>query len=391
MAVDPIQAAARSDNIDQSGLPVDMEKFTHLMDENSYLFLALTRKLRKSKPVDQMKHEYRERRLIENFVTCKTGQSAGASDFIVNEPLRVTVDRVLHFKGTLYLVTSVNTGTGAIGIVRASDGTTATTADDIAAGEILNVCLEAHAEGEAIPDPYTTTSEPKFDYVMQSDRVVKSSDIHDNIMHYDPREKGRFMDLKQAFIEYERDRNLLYYLGESSREVGSAGVRRHVCSGLFAKLVTNQFDFSAAPGGFTEEIISQIMGATMYYGQSSQNKFLLGGNRPWNKISSWPKDKLRTTPLSRKWGLRLNLIMTAYGDMIVGYDPVLSEKNGLSDRFVVLDQKQCTLLHLRGLPVRIYRDIGARNDIHNTTDAISGSFGLQVLWEELGAQAEGVH
>jgi hypothetical protein len=386
-----LATAARSDNINQGGLPVSMEAYTQLMDQNSYLYLTLTRKLKAPMGVDQSKHEYRERRLIENFATVKTAQAAGVGDFKINEPTRIHVDDAIHFKGTMYLVTAVNTSTGQIDIVRAVDGSTATTVDAQVVGNIINLCGESHAEGEAIPSPYTTISEDKFDYVMQKDRVVGDTDIHQHIRHYDPREKGRFTDLKQAMIEYERERNLLYYVGESSREITTAGGRRrHICSGVFAKLTTNQIDISAGGPGFSEEMLSAIMGKTMYYGQSSQGKMGLFGNKAWNKISSWPKDSLRVDPNWQKWGIRVNRIITGYGDMMIGYDPVLSDKNGLGDRAVVLDTKQSTILFINGMPVRIFRDVTDRSDIHNTYDAISGTFGLQVKWEELGAQIKGI-
>jgi len=57
-----IDAAARSDSVNSSGLPIDMEKQTALLDPNSYVFEAITRQVGKKKETNQMKHEYRERR-----------------------------------------------------------------------------------------------------------------------------------------------------------------------------------------------------------------------------------------------------------------------------------------------------------------------------------------
>lgn len=388
---DIITTAARSDNINQGGLPVSMERYTALMDQNAYLYLTLTRKLKAPLAVGRTKHEYRARRLIENFATIKTAQNAGVADLKVNEPTRIHVDDIIHHTGTLYLVTAVNNTSGQIDIVRAVDGSTATTVAAQTVGQIINLCGESHAEGEAVPSPYTTTSEDKFDYVMQKDRVVGDTDIHQNIDHYDPKEKGRFTDLKQAYIEYQREENLLFYVGESSREIITAsGRRRHVCSGLFAKLTTNQINLTGGGPGFSEELMSSLMGKTMYYGQSSSGKIGIFGNKPWNKISAWPKDSLRVDPNWEKWGIKINRLITGYGEMMLGFDPVLSDKNGLGDRGVILDAKQSTILFLQGLPVRIFRDITNPYDIHNTYDAISGTFGLQVKWEELGAQVKNV-
>ena len=67
-----IEGAARADNINQSGLVLDMESRTHLLDPDSFLFLALSRKMNPEIEATRFKHEYRERRLTPNYSTCSS-------------------------------------------------------------------------------------------------------------------------------------------------------------------------------------------------------------------------------------------------------------------------------------------------------------------------------
>lgn len=386
-----IAGAVGTTDVNSLSHPIDMEPQLHLMDQSSFMYLTIMRKLRPSKGVKQLKHEYRERRLIPNFTTLSADFAAAAATIYVTDPTRVKVDKLIYLPktGDLYLVQSVNDATGAIGIVRATTGTgTAITAGT--AGDAVLSLLESHAEGEAVPAAYTNTSINKFDYVMQSDRAVESTDIEDAVEHYDEREKNRKIDLRQAFIEYERDEDLLHYVGQNSREIVSAsGRRRHCMGGLFEKLVTNKIDLSAVGGVLTFETLVQVLGETKQFGQSSAYKVGIFGTNAWNAISAWPKDAIRTSILAKVWGMRINRLVTGYGDMEVTFDPVLSREHGLADRGVIIDPKQPQHLHLQGKKVMIYKNKGANEDIHNTKDVISGTFGQKLLWEELGAQIQG--
>lgn len=388
-----INDAVGTTDVNSLSHPIDMEKQTKLMDPTSYMYLTLMRKLRKSMGVKQMKHEYRQRRLIPNFTTIKTAQAVGAASITVDDPTRIKTDMLVFLPRTddLLLVQGVTDATGVCTIVKATTGN-GTLPHATVVGDKVVILLESHAEGEAVPAAYTTTSTNKFDYVMQSDRAVASTDIEDTVGHYDDRERKRRIDLKQAYIEYERDENVLHYVGQTAREIVSAsGRRRHCMGGCFEKLVTNKIDLAFAGGILTFETCVQLVGETKKHGQSSAYKIGIWGTNGWNAISGWPKDSLRrNNVLEKKWGWRVNLLVTGYGDMNVLFDPVLSLERGLEDRAVILDPKMPQHLHLRNKRVKIYKNKGARADIHNTTDVISGTFGQKLEWEELGAQIEGI-
>jgi len=386
-----IDGAARSDNVNLNGLPIDMESRTELLEPSAYIFEALTRKFGKKVKTSQTKHEYRERRPIPNYCTVTAASAAGASSITVSNYDRIKNDFLLYNPRTAEMMLVQDASIDAsVTIVRAATGTgTLQYATEV--GDQIDILGEAHAEGEAVPDAYTNISVDVYDYVMQRDRLVQQTDIEEAIAHYDPRE-ARALDRKTAWIEYKRDQSLLYYVGQRSRETTSAsGPRRHVCSGVIEKFTENSVDLSGAGSGMTVQTLSAIMGATKFFGAGSNFKVGLFGTKGWDAISAWPENYLRVSPNVKEWGVgEISRILTGYGPIDVAFDSVLTAERGLADRGVVLDPKWIRQLYLRTLPVRMLLNINNAVDIHNIKDAITGTFAIQAKLNELHAQIEGV-
>jgi len=387
---DMISGASRSDNINQNGLVIDMEKFTKLLDENAYFLEALTRKVGKRITANRMKHEYRERRLIRNYCTVTTAAAVGATSFVTNEYNRVYVNFYVYNPRTtdLMLVTAAPTTT-TVTMVDAVAGTGGTSYAWVA-NDILIILGESHAEGEEVPVAFSVDSINKYDYLMQKDRRIQATDIEEAEEHYDKDEK-RAMDRKQAMISYRRDMNMLFYVGKNGREVTSAsGPRRHCCGGLIEKISENVVDFSSQGSAFTLPALEGIMALTKYHSQSSESKFGLFGTRAWSAMSNWGRNALLISTDHKEWGLRINKIITGYGDIDVAYDPVLNETNGLQGHAFIIDTMHVRQLQMKGLPVRVILDIPNLSTVHQTVDAITGTFGLQLLFPELHARATGI-
>jgi hypothetical protein len=385
-----ISGAARTDTINSSGQPLDMEAQTALLDPNSYVFLALVRAIGADIAVDRMKHEYRERRLIPNFSYVSAAAAIGATSISINDYTRIHNDHLLYFPktGDLVLVqdASIDETVDVVLMPNGSGGITKA----LSVNDKVVILSEAHAEGEAIPTAFTNDSVDVYDYLMQTDRVVQATDIEEAEAHYDPSEKLD-ADRRLAFIEYQRDRNVLFYVGQRAREIVTASGRRRYCmGGVFEKFSENIFDLSQAGAGFTRETLSNILGATKYHGAASETKVALFGTNGWRAISSWPIDALRVSPNEKSWGVAVNRIITGFGNLDVAYDPVLAADKGLADRAIVFDGAHVKSMFLKTKPVRMLLNIGNTNDIHNMTDAITGTFGLQAKFPELHAQIQGI-
>jgi hypothetical protein len=123
----------------------------------------------------------------------------------------------------------------------------------------------------------------------------------------------------------------------------------------------------------------------------SDNRYGLFGVNAWMQISAWPKEYLRETSGANKtWGVTISKILTGFGLINAVYDPVMNSNYGLQDRFFLCDMKFIQNLYLNGAPVRLFLDIPNLSTLHSKADAISGTFGLQVLFPELHVAGKGV-
>lgn len=389
-----IDGAARSDSINQNGLVVDMEPFIKLLDENSYWFEALTRKIGGgTETTKRWKHEFMTARLIPSYAIVSAASAANATTVFIAEYNRVKDDFILFNTRSkdLVRVSGVPTTT-SVTVTDAVTGTTPTAGKAWVAGDILVIMGEAHAEGEEVPAAYSSEPTNDFDYVMTKDRRIEVTIEEEAEQTYDPMKK-RARDRKMAWIMYKREQNLLFYLGKRAREIVSAsptGARRHICGGLVEKLTENYTDCSQAQGGITLEFLSNILGSTKYHSAASEQKVFIAGNKAWSNISAWPREALRVSPNETTWGIAINRILTAHGSMDVGYDPMLNANNGLDDRFFIIDAAHVRQLTMQGLPIRMITDIPNLSTTHKKVDAITGTFGLQVAYPELHASGAGV-
>ncbi|TSA57492.1 hypothetical protein D4R42_01425 [bacterium] len=395
MAVDQgtiIDGAARSDNVNASGLVIDMESRIKELEPDSYMMVALTKAFGAKVAADQLKHEYMERRPIPNYSVCSAAVSAGDAAISVKDYDRCKTDHLIYVpkNDEMYLIQDAAIDESVAVVAWPAGSGTIVTA--IAVGDPLVIMqVDAHADGEAVPTAFTNQSTNKFDYIMQLDRAVKKTDIEAKSKHYDTREDTLAFDRGVAWIEAMRDINVLMYVGKAGREIVTAsGRRRHCLGGVFEKFTENDIDLSESGGGFTEETLSSILAETTFFSASSKTKVGLFGTKAWRAISAWPKAALRISPNAKEWGVRVSRIITGFGDVDVGYDNVLNADKGLDDRGVILDQNKMRQLYLAGLPVRLYTGIQGSRDIHNTEDAISGTVGIMTPLAELYAQISGV-
>ncbi|TRZ53415.1 MAG: hypothetical protein D4S01_01400 [Dehalococcoidia bacterium] len=393
-----IDGAARSDNVNSAGLTIDMEKKIHELEPDEYKMVALMKQFGQDRACLQMKHQWQEDRPIPNYSTISQTSAAGATTIYVNDYTRVQDDKILivvdyltgEIKERLLVQdTSIDEGVDVVAITDGSSGAT----NALAVGDIVVIGPESHAEGEDVPVAFTNRTIDLYTYNMQIDRAVKITDQEEAIAHYDSRQQSLAWSRKKAWIETMRDVNLLFYLATKERETTTGGGRRrYLCDGVFALFTENNIDLSETEGGFTEETLAGILAATKYFSGSSEKKILLGGSNAWRAISAWPKAALRVSPREKAWGIRLNEIITGFGDIDVGYDNSLNANVGLADRAVVLDVNLMRRLYLQSIGwFKMHQNIQGARDIHNKEDAISGTCGIMAPLSELYAQVSGIH
>ena len=383
----------RTDQVLAAKVPVWMREKIALLDAERAFFEYLSRQFKKMESIESMKFEFMEMRAFPFIVTCDEITAAAGTEVHVDHPEYCHRDQLIYNTrtGEFYLMNEdIGGGStdGTITVLNQVAGTGGiTTATKV--NDILQILPEAHAEGEAIPPAFSHKPTNLFTYLFQHDRTRGNTDVQRLSREYGP--KQLLLDRKQFWVDEMRGLNMLLYIGEHNREVTSAtGPRRHSMRGLKNWISTNKINYGEAPGLFTLPAVGELMRRTKSHSASSDTKVGICGQNSWTAISSWPSSAIRTTVGETSWGKRLKSIVTAYGNLAIGYDNMLEATYGLDDIFVIVDPAHVQRLQLKGAETHLVLNTEDNSDIHNQKDVITGTDGLALGLQELHAWGYGI-
>lgn len=375
-------------------VPIDMDTELDWRFKDAYFFEALLREIQGGRTSKRnMKTEWMDVHPLANIVIVTADSSA--TSLSVDFPSRCHRDDLLYnvTKNQFCLVQEDVGGTASAGTVSVvniagtgnlNSGNTTTWET----GDIVRILGEAHAEGEAIPPAFSDKPVPKWVYLMQRDRTSKYSDLAQQ--HDEYGERQFLIDRRQAWIQYKSQWVLLMYFGQKNREVVSGDGRRHVMSGMKEQIETNIVDFSSAPGGMTLTALGEVLRRTKYTSSASANRLAMIGTNASMQISAMPATAVRTSPGAPMWGDYVKEILTPHGKLMFRYDPELSAENGAADVMMVFDPAHVHMLKFGTLDDTMLLDRGGPLDIHNTTDVLTGTCGLQLRQEQNAAWCHGI-
>ena len=387
-----VQQALLTSLVLAAKIPVDMDELIAFEETGTHRFELMTRMANKIDVRPNFKTEWLEHPVYPN-VMITTGASGGTT-IPVDNPGYAHTDQTIYNMDTdeQYLMNEDIGGgstAGSITVVNHTGSGSITTAT--VAGQRLVILPESHAEGEAIPDPFTSKAVTKFTYIMQSTETLKYSDRaqHQNeygLMQY-------LGDLKQKHITRQRGKNLSLLISKQVLDITSAsGPRRYTSQGLREAVVTNKIDLSG-PGGSGQlnlSVIGALLDVTTRATSSSATKVGFAGQNAMTSLSALANDAVRTTVHETLWGKKLMAVRTPFGDLAFDHDRALTDQYGLADVFIISDMKTMVRLQAQGLPERMIFNTGNASDIHNVTTALTGTWGLKVKWEYLNAWINGI-
>ena len=394
---DVIAGSQKVTQILENQLVIDMEAESAWLDQDSYLFETLTRKVPGGiRNATRMKHEFRERRLIAMTATTTALANAAATTIAVDDTTIFYTDQLIFCPATgeMFSMAEDVGGTAVAGSITVRRLTTAAgtgIVTAIPAGSILVNLGESHAEGEDIPASFATKEETFYTYCYQFDRTRQSTDIADAEEQYGESEIAK--QRRQFWIEKKRELNLMLYLGQQTREIlsGASSARRHVMRGLQEYLSSLAVDASGLVGGLTLHALGEMIRPTKAHGASSMRKLGICGQNAWAGISAYPDAAVRVAPGSdQKWGVTLTRLITPFGEIDVGYDPMLSDEYGLGGEMYVLDPKHMHQLQLQGMPLVMLLNRVNPTEVHQKRDVITGTRGLVLKLPELHRRIYGV-
>lgn len=372
-------------------IPIDMDRLIAFEETGTHRFELMTRMANKIDVRPNFKTEWLEHPVYPN-VMIVTASSSGTT-VAVDNPGYAHTDQTIYNQdtGEQYLMNEDIGGTGTAGSItvvnHSGSGSITTTAS---VGDRLVILPESHAEGEAIPAPFTSKPVTKFTFIMQSDETLKYSDRAQNQDEYGLMQY--LGDLKQKHITRQRGKNLSLLMSKQVLDTTSGAGRRYTSQGLREAVVTNKIDLSG-PGGSGQlnlAVIGALLDVTTRTTSSSLTKVGFAGQNAMTSLSALANDAIRTTVQETIWGKKLMAVRTPFGDLAFDHDRALTDQYGLADVFIISDMKTMIRLQARGLPEKLMFNTGNASDIHNVTSAFTGTWGLKVKWEYLNAWINGI-
>lgn len=378
--------------------PIDMEPQLDLLEPTrNPNFEKISRKIAKKIAKTNMKFQWRRRDLLP--MTCKvtTASAAGSATITVDRFDLIHRDVLLFNTRTRELmlmnVDAAVAPDESVEVRSYSHVTpgTATIRYATQVGDTIIIGPESHAEGEDVPEAFRSEDTEDYDYIMQNDRRgADITDIAENTAEYDPIGQ-RAHDNKLAMIEFMKAMNVLFYVSQTTREILSAvGPRRHAMGGLRQKITSNRQSLAAVQGGLTPQVLGEILRKTKYQGMASEDKIAMIGQYGLAAVSAWPVNYVRTSPRDTAWGYNITQVITPHGNLDLAYDPMLTEDYGLADVMCIIDPAHVRQVYLQNLGLTVIKKVGNLSTAHRVVDAITGTFGLQLKFEELHAWIEDI-
>jgi hypothetical protein len=385
--------SARVDQINQNSLIISMEEHAARLEKDRAVLDVLSQKIGGGiASVTRMETKWRERRTMAMSAEVgAAGAALNATSVPVDSPSSFHRDEMVFdpASGDMFIVDEDVGGTAVAGAVkvRGKSGTGGITSA-LAAGAVLLIGPETHAEGEEIPPAFHNVSTDQTTYVFQTDATIKITDILNAEEHYGEPEINQMRADKMT--ENLERMCLALYNSIGGREIVSAsGARRHTPTGLNDYLSGMVTDLNGA--AITLDAIGEIIRLTTIYGGGTERKVMIVGQYANKAISNMPSSALRAmSDEQAKWGVRVTNLVTGFGSIPVVYDPLLSAENGMAGELYILDKPSIQQIQLKGLPLIHKTNVQAKRDVHNIEDLYTGTRGLKLKLPELHRRVTGI-
>lgn len=365
-----------------------------LVDEKRAWFEYITRQMSGGETVvENMQYNFMEQRLAPMVMTTTGTANAGATAIPCDHP------EYMHTRQLIFNTTTSEwyKSNEAIGGVATAGSITVVGLSGtggilsaVAAGQVLQVVGMAQFEGGAIPAPFSAQPNARLVYLYEHDRTRSNTDTQFGTKEYGM--KQLMIDRIENWVTEMRATSVTLYNGQQSYEVVSSGTGRptYTMSGLDEQIQSNVNDFSKVQGVLTLASVGEMMRRTMQHEATSPEKVGVCAQNAIAAISAMPVNAIRTSVMETEWGKNLKTLVTPHGNLAVGYDLLLSQEYGMPDRFYILDAKHIERLHFIRKETRMLLNIQLSTDIHNQTDAITGTDGILVGIEELHSRSFGI-
>jgi hypothetical protein len=264
-------------------------------------------------------------------------------------------------------------------VVRGSAGSTKVA---LLTGDVLFVIGTVYAEGTGSGKAIYTGPGKQYNYTQIFKRSVE---ITESANKETTRTGNKYEDMKEETLrQYSTDTEMAYLFGKRHEDTGANGKPRRWSGGLDTHFIaTNRFD---AVGTMTKTLWNNWMEQLFAYG--SEERLLLAGRSFIRYIHEMIQANTQYQIANETvYGVKLQRIITPYGDLLLKRHPLFSGSNYLRGYGIALD--------VPNIKERTFREMTFKenvqdNDADEKKDMFIGEHGLEVNHEKTHAVFENI-
>lgn len=324
-----------TDDIDSQRISVDIRpQIQTLQMERAPL--SLISRMSNSEGTEKPRFEHLEgglRKLTIEADGDSTGSGTVTVDLLEDHADNIRTDEVLHNNrnSERYRITDVDRDNDTIDVVRVGDD--AGDSVGIEDADTLILIGSAHEEGSGAPAEVNAALYKDYNYTqIFKDSFSVTGTLASTILDQGNPEFDRLS--KQKALEHIRSIELAFTFGTRDKVAGPEGEPRRFTGGLDEFIQTNRFDLG--DNALTMSTLDEYAEQFMQWG--SERKFLLAGSNFIRSIHSFARDHLKIEQDESTFGVRVERLVTGFGELDIVYHKLLSQ-NGYNDVAFVIDEE----------------------------------------------------
>lgn len=367
-----ISGVRTTTNINQDRRVVDMAKRIALLDPNESPFITFLKLAKKDTRIAYSpKIEWLEDDLVgaSTLTSADVSISTASTSISVDDGSIFSVGDLISIpaNNVTYRITAVNGNT-----LTAIQFGTEEASGTITSGAVVLKMGNAMAENSRAPEAKTTQTATCFNYtqIFRTTVALSGTEMASKLYGGNDRDYQR----RKGSLEHKRDIARAMYFGKRKEDTTGATPRRTM-GGLMQFLTeTTAFDPVAQPLTYTnfDRYVAQPA-----FSHGSQKKLLICGPALAAAVNGWAFQKVVTeVDPNATFGVRVHKLLTSYGDLMVLYDPLLSDGYH-AGHGMVLDMDNIRYVALNGRDTKLHTNI-QDNDVDGVIDEYITECSLEV-------------
>jgi hypothetical protein len=272
-----------------------------------------------------------QRTLVNNGA----GYAAGDTSIVVDDGSIFKKNHVILVERTNEIIfTSADPAGNTLTVVRGKGEIVAAAIVDNDPLLIIGSIYEEGAKGISVVS-YAPTKQFNYTQIFRTPLYLTRT-AKKTRLRYD--KTGPYREAKREALQlHSIEMEKAFLFGQRKEEIGPDGQPRRLTRGFYTWIVTNKLTDINANGIWGDRDFTVLWENMFRYGSSE--KFVLAGSTALSTLTEWAKNKstINMAPKDQTYGMKINHIITPFGDLYIKNHPLLSDHPTYRSHMIAID------------------------------------------------------